>query len=106
MLGSIFCQCIAFRHVYSLTYHYYVLEAVLVSLGQEIMLILVPLHPFILINLYSRRAVLIIKALEVLKAAELAQHIAQAPDGAALLPIFGVISFREGQVSANSERRP
>jgi hypothetical protein len=59
-----------------------------------------------MINLYSRRAVLIIKALEVLKAAELAQHFAQPPDGAPLLPIFGAISFREGQVSANSERRP
>ena len=49
-------------------------------------------------------AVLIIKAKELLKAEELDQRFAQAPNGAAQLPSLGAISFKEGQVSANSER--
>jgi hypothetical protein len=57
-----------------------------------------------MINLYSRMAVLIIKAKEFVKAEDLDQRFAQTPNGAAQLPSLGAISFREGQVSANSER--
>jgi hypothetical protein len=73
-------------------------------LGQEKVLILVPLYPSMAArNLYSRMAVLIIKAMGLLGATGLAQRFAQVPKWAAQLPSFGAILFRDVHASANSE---
>lgn len=51
-------------------------------------------------------AVLIIIALGLIKAEELAQRFVLGPLWGDLLPSLGAITFRGGQVSPNSKRSP